>query len=58
MAPSSPAGQRGLLAAGACFVALKQNDAAEVVYRKLIAQTGAQADLIDAARKGLKDIGR
>ena len=58
VAPSSPAGQRGLLAAGACFVALKQNDAAEVVYRKLIAQTGAQADLIDAARKGLKDIGR
>ena len=58
VAPESPAGRRGLLAAGASFTALKQLDAAEVVYRKLIAQTGAPADLVDAARKGLKDIGR
>jgi TolA-binding protein len=58
VAPESPAGRRGLLAAGASFTALKQIDAAEVVYRKLIAQTGAPADLVDAARKGLKDIGR
>jgi TolA-binding protein len=58
VAPDSPAGRRGLLGAGACFVALRQNDAAEVVYRKLIAQSGAPADLVDAARKGLKDIGR
>jgi TolA-binding protein len=57
-APASPAGQRGLLAAGACFTALKQNDSAEIVYRKLIAQTGAPADLLEAARKGLRDIGR
>jgi TolA-binding protein len=58
VAPESPAGRRGLLAAGASFTALKQIDAAEVVYRKLIVQTGAPADLVDAARKGLKDIGR
>jgi TolA-binding protein len=58
VAPDSPAGRRGLLAAGASFTALKQIDAAEVVYRKLIAQTGAPAELVDAARKGLRDIGR
>jgi TolA-binding protein len=58
VAPESPAGRRGLLAAGASFTALKQIDAAEVVYRKLIAQPGAPADLVEAARKGLKDIGR
>jgi len=58
VAPDSPAGRRGLLAAGASFTALKQIDAAEVVYRKLIAQTSAPAELVDAARKGLRDIGR
>jgi TolA-binding protein len=56
--PDSPAGRRGLLGAGASFAALKQNDAAEVVYRKLLAQTGVPAELADTARKGLKDIGR
>lgn len=58
VAPDSPSGRRGLLAAGASFAALKQIDAAEVVYRKLMAQTDAPADLVEAARKGLKDIGR
>jgi tetratricopeptide (TPR) repeat protein len=58
VAPESPAGRRGLLAAGASFTALKQIDAAEIVYRKLIAQSGAPAEVVDAARKGLKDIGR
>jgi len=58
VAPDSPAGRRGLLAAGASFAALKQNEAAETVYRKLLAQTGVPTDLADAARKGLKDIGR
>jgi hypothetical protein len=28
------------------------------VYRKLLGQTGVPAELIEAARKGLKDIGR
>jgi TolA-binding protein len=58
VAPDSPAGRGGLLGAGACFVALKQNDAAEVVYRKLLGQKDAPADLLEKARKGLKDLGR
>ena len=58
VAPDSPAGRGGLLGAGACFAALKQNDAAEVVYRKLLAQKDAPADVLEKARKGLKDIGR
>jgi len=58
VAPDSPAGRSGLLAAGACFTALKQTDAAEIVYKKLIAQKDAPADLVEKARKGLKDIGR
>ena len=58
VAPDTPAGRNGLLGAGACFAALKQNDSAEVVYRKLLAQTDAPADVLEKARKGLKDIGR
>lgn len=58
VAPDSPAGRSGLLGAGACFAALKQNDSAEIVYRKLIAQKDAPADVLEKARKGLKDIGR
>jgi tetratricopeptide (TPR) repeat protein len=58
VAPDSPAGRSGLLGAATCFTALKQNDSAEIVYRKLLAQKDAPADLLDRARKGLKDIGR
>jgi Tfp pilus assembly protein PilF len=58
VAPDTPAGRNGLLGAGACFAALKQNDSAEVVYKKLIAQKDAPADVLEKARKGLKDIGR
>jgi tetratricopeptide (TPR) repeat protein len=58
VAPETSAGRNGLLGAGACFVALKQNDSAEVVYRKLLAQKDAPADVLEKARKGLKDIGR
>ncbi|MGH7305770.1 MAG: tetratricopeptide repeat protein, partial [Candidatus Rokuibacteriota bacterium] len=58
VAPDTPAGRSGLLGAGACFVALKQNDSAEIVYKKLIAQKDAPADVLEKARKGLKDIGR
>jgi tetratricopeptide (TPR) repeat protein len=58
VAPDSPAGRSGLLGAGACFAALKQNDSAEIVYRKLLAQKDAPADVLEKARKGLKDIGR
>ena len=58
VAPDSTAGRSGLLAAGACFTALKQNDSAEIVYKKLLAQKDAPADLLEKARKGLKDLGR
>jgi tetratricopeptide (TPR) repeat protein len=58
VAPDSAAGRSGLLGAGACFAALKQNDSAEIVYKKLIAQKDAPADVLEKARKGLKDIGR
>ncbi|MGH7347947.1 MAG: tetratricopeptide repeat protein, partial [Candidatus Rokuibacteriota bacterium] len=58
VAPDTPVGRSGLLGAGACFVALKQNDSAEIVYKKLIAQKDAPADVLEKARKGLKDIGR
>jgi TolA-binding protein len=58
VAPDSQAGRSGLLGAATCFAALKQNDSAEVVYRKLLAQKDAPADVLERARKGLKDIGR
>jgi len=58
VAPDSQAGRLGLLGAGTCFTALKQNDAAEVVYKKLLAQTGVPAELLEKARKGLRDLGR
>jgi len=58
VAPDTPAGRNGLLGAAAAFAALKQNDSAEVVYRKLLAQKDAPADVLEKARKGLKDIGR
>ena len=42
VAPDSQAGRSGLLGAGACFVALKQNDAAEIVYRVVDTRTSLQ----------------
>jgi tetratricopeptide (TPR) repeat protein len=58
VAPDTQAGRSGLLGAGACFAALKQNDSAAIVYNKLIAQKDVPADVLERARKGLKDIGR
>lgn len=58
LAPDSPAGRRALLAAGRAFAAAKDPDAAAVVYRKLIAQKDAPADLVEAARRGLAEIRR
>src|SRR5262249_6178374 len=57
-APDSPAGRRGLLSAARAFAALKQPDAAATVYRKLLAQSNVPADLADAARNGLVELGR
>jgi hypothetical protein len=58
VAPESPAGRRALLGAAQSFLALRQPDAAAIVYKKLLDQPGVPADLADAARKGLKDLGR
>ena len=58
VAPETAAGRNGLLGAAASFVALKQNDSAAIVYNKLIAQKDVPADVLEKARKGLKDIGR
>jgi tetratricopeptide (TPR) repeat protein len=56
--PQSSAGRRALLAAGQSFAALKQRDAAAVVYGKLLAQPDVPADLASAARQGLAALGR
>jgi hypothetical protein len=43
--------------AGQAFAALKQNDAAVIVYRKVLAMNGVEPELVDAARKGLRALG-
>lgn len=53
----SPWARRALLGAGQAFATLKQNDAAVIVYRKLLAISGVEPDLVDAARKGLRALG-
>ncbi|MBI4594350.1 MAG: tetratricopeptide repeat protein [Candidatus Rokubacteria bacterium] len=58
LAPESPAGRRALVAAGRSFAALKQPEAAAVVYQKLLAQSDVAADLAAAARQGLAEIKR
>jgi tetratricopeptide (TPR) repeat protein len=58
VAPASPQGRRGLLAAGRAFASLKQNEAAELAYRKLLAQGDLPADLATAARQALSSLGR
>jgi len=56
--PDSGVGRRALVAAGRSLAALKQPDAAAIVYRKLLAQSDVPADLAQAARRGLADIRR
>jgi TolA-binding protein len=58
LTPESATGRRSLLAAGRSFAGLKQNEAASVVYRKLLAQSGLPADLAAAARQGLAAVSR
>jgi len=58
VAPASSQGRRSLLAAGRAFASLKQTDAAELAYRKLLAQGDLPSDLADAARQGLSSLGR
>ena len=49
--------RRALVAAGNAFAALKQKDAAVIVYRKVLAMSGVEPELTDAARKGLRALG-
>jgi len=57
VAPDSVWGRRALLGAGRSLTALKQNDAAVIVYRKLLAASPVEPDLETAARAGLKALG-
>jgi tetratricopeptide (TPR) repeat protein len=57
LSTDSPWARRALVGAGQAFAALKQNDAAVIVYRKLLAMNGVEADLADAARRGLRALG-
>jgi tetratricopeptide (TPR) repeat protein len=58
VAPASTQGRRSLLAAARAFADLKQNDAAELAYRKLLAQPDLPSDLAAEARRGLSTLGR
>jgi tetratricopeptide (TPR) repeat protein len=53
----SPWARRALVGAGQAFAALKQNDSAVIVYRKLLAMNGVEPDLAEAARRGLRALG-
>ena len=58
VAPTLPQGRRALLAAGRAFASLKQEQAAELAYKKLLGQPDLPADLADEARQGLRSLGR
>jgi TolA-binding protein len=53
----SPWARRALLGAGQAFAKLKQKDAAVIVYRKLLATSGLEPELAEAARRGLRALG-
>lgn len=57
VAPESTWARRALLGAGRSFTALKQSDAAVIVYRKLLAASSVEPDLATAARSGLQALG-
>jgi TolA-binding protein len=57
VAPESAWGRRALVGAGRSFAALKQNEAAAIVYRKVLAASGVEPDLVTAARAALKTLG-
>jgi tetratricopeptide (TPR) repeat protein len=57
-APTSLHGRRGFLGAARAFAALKQKDAAEAAYRKLLVQDDVPPELVAAARQGLSALGR
>ena len=53
----SPWGRKALLGAGQSFAALRQRDAAEIVYRKLAGAKDAEPELVETARKELRALG-
>ena len=57
VAPDLPTARRALLGAGQSFSALKQNDSAVIVYKKLLASKSVEPELADAAKKSLKALG-
>ncbi len=57
LVPSSPWARRALVGAAQSFTALKQNDSAVIVYRKLLASTGLEPELATAARRALQALG-
>jgi tetratricopeptide (TPR) repeat protein len=58
VAPDTPAGRRGLLAAARALAASKQDEAATAAYRKLLAQGDLPGDVRDSARKELAALSR
>ena len=52
VAPSSPAGRRGLLGAARAFATLKQPEPVATACRKLLTQSDLPSDLASAARSG------
>ena len=57
VAPDSIWARRALLGAGQSFAALQQTESAAIVYRKLLAASGAEPELTAAARSRLKALG-
>ncbi len=57
VAPDLPTARRALLGAGQSFSALKQNDSAVIVYKKLLASKSVEPELAEAAKKNLKALG-
>jgi TolA-binding protein len=57
IAPDSKWARRALLGAGQSFGALRQNDSAIIVYRKLLRASGLEPDLAATARSRLNALG-
>jgi len=57
LAPDTAWAHRALIGAGQAFTALKQNDSAVIVYKKLLAASGVDPALATQARGQLKALG-
>ena len=58
VAPASPQNCRSLVAAGRAFASLKQDEAAALAYRKVLAQSSLPPECAAPARQGLSSLGR